>query len=186
MPLYIARLQKKKKNLPENCSSRFKNIFFPLRKQEENAIWRRVSSVAARRGGIQNVPIVSVGASDPLLIPRSAKHRADPLVPTLATLSFSPSLLSPTFLLLFLSLAAARFSFVSLPPSRFLVFDHPLCAHPPCSLALLHGYARYTARSQQCPTPTSPTLVSPCSSCQPTNWPTSLGENNFNSVTKTV
>lgn len=152
-----------------------------------------MSSVAARRGGIQNVPIVSVGASDPLLIPRSAKHRPDPLVPT-PLLSFSASLSLafsfPTFpyLPLTLSLSCCRLSFASSPPSRFLVFDYPLCAHPTLSLSytVTRDIPYYTARSQRCPTPTSPTPVSPCSSCQPTNRPTRLGENNFNSVTKTL
>lgn len=93
--------------------------FFPPRESRKKMRYDDACR-ASRRGGIQNVPIVSVGASDPLLIPRSAKHRPDPLVPTPSPLSRSRPLslslarfllpyLSP-FLFLFLSLAAGSLS----------------------------------------------------------------------------
>lgn len=107
------------------------------------------------RNGIQNVPIVSVGASDLLLIPCSAKHRPDSLVPALTLRHPSHPRLAPCLHLLLLSLSLFISLFLSrqapfatpLPSYRFLVFSYPPCTHPALSLPLLHAYARYTRSS---------------------------------------
>jgi len=109
------------------------------------------------------VPIVSVGASDPLLIPRSAKYRPDPpRVHPLARprgLSLSLSLSLPSFYLcLFLPpFADVRLFFApvaTLPSPRVRpTLSPPRSPRPPSVyLALLHAYAQYTVHSRQCPT----------------------------------